>query len=81
MVVTEFERARHVSCTNPHLSLSSCHRNDRKLKDFLIIILEGKCLFLVEILPFWSTVYEEFLTVCYVGRDFAQKMDQAYGVR
>lgn len=80
MVVTEFERARHISCTGPQRSPSSCRHRDRKLEDLLAIILEGKCLFLAECRPLWSRVHEEFLTVCCVLEDLGQNMGQPNGV-
>lgn len=80
-VVTEFEKARHISCTSPQLSASSCHHRDRKLEDFVTIILEGKCLFVAETWPLRSRVYEEFLIVYYVARNLAQNMEYPYWVR
>lgn len=81
VIVTEFERARHISCTSPQLSRSSCHHRDRKLEHFLTIILERKCLFLTETWHLWNRVYEEVLSVCYVVRNLGQNMEQPYELR
>lgn len=81
MVVSESERAKLTSCTGSQLFPSRCHHRDRKLKDFLAITLEGKCLFLAGIWPLSSGVYKEFLTVCSAVWNLGQNMEQIYVVR
>lgn len=63
------------------MSPSNCHHRDRKLEDFLTIVLEEKCLFVAETWTLWSRVYKEFLIVYYVARNLAQNMEHPYGVR
>lgn len=79
VLVTEFERARHISCTSPQLSPSICHHRDRNLKTSYNHLRREMSI--AETWPLRRRVYEEFLTTYYVVWNLGQNMEQRYGVR
>lgn len=81
VLVTEFERARHISCTSPQLSPSVCYHRDRNLKTSYNPFEKRNVYFWLRLGLSGVEFNEEFLPAYYVVWNLGQNMEQLYGVR